>query len=48
MGTVAETFRVSLGFAHHVVDLYRRYGQVTNPYATLRCGRCILTAADGG
>ena len=46
MRTVAETFRVSLGFVHHVVDLYRRYGQVTDPYAMPRRGRRILTAAD--
>ena len=46
MRTVAETFNVSLGFVHHVVDLHRRYGQVTDPYATPRRGRRILTAAD--
>ena len=46
MRIVAETFKVSLGFVHHVVDLYRRYGQVTDPYATPRHGHCIITAAD--
>ena len=46
MRTVAETFKVSLGFVHRVVDLYRRYGQVTDPDVTPHRGRCILTAAD--
>ena len=48
MGTVAETSRVSLGFVHHVVDLYQRYGQITDPYATPRHGRHIVTTADEG
>ena len=46
MRTVAETFKVSLGFVHRIVDLYRRYGIVTDPYATPRRGRRILTTVD--
>lgn len=46
MRTVAETFKVSLGFVHHVVDLYMRYEQVADPYSTPRRGRRILTTAD--
>ena len=46
MRTVADTFKVSLGFVHHVVDLYRRYGQVTDPDATPRRGHRILTTTD--
>ena len=46
MRMVAETFKVSVGFVHRVVDLYRRYGQVTNPDVTPCRGRHILTTAD--
>ncbi|KAF9789883.1 hypothetical protein BJ322DRAFT_563958 [Thelephora terrestris] len=28
MRTVADTFNVSVGFVHHIVDFYRNYGQV--------------------
>lgn len=46
MRTVAETFEVSLGFVHRVVNLYRRNGEVTDREATPRRGRRILTATD--
>ena len=46
MRSVAETLNVSLGFVHHIVDLYRTYGQVTDPTAMPRRGRRIVTTAD--
>lgn len=46
MRTVADTFNVSVGFVHHVVDLHRKYGQITDPYAQPRRGHRILTLAD--
>ena len=46
MRSVAETFDISLGLVHHIVNLYERYGQATDPHATPRCGRRIITAAD--
>ena len=46
MRSVAETFKVSLGFVHNVISLHQRYGQVTDPYAVPRCGCNILTTAD--
>jgi len=46
MRTVTETFKVSLGFVHRVVDLYRRYGQVTDLDATPRRGHRTLTTTD--
>ena len=44
--SVAEIFNVSLGFVHNVVNLYQRFGQVTNLHATHCCGHRIITAAD--
>ena len=46
MRTVADIFNVSVGFVHHVVDLHRKYGQITDPYAQPRHGHRILTIAD--
>ena len=46
MRTVADIFNVSVGFVHHVVDLHRTYGQVTNPYTKPRNGHRLLTFAD--
>lgn len=45
--TVAGAFETaSLGFAHHVVDLYRRCGQVTDPCTTPCRKRRVLAATD--
>ena len=38
MREVADVFNVSLGFVHHVVNLYRTHGQATDPYPQPRCG----------
>ena len=46
MRTVADIFNVSVGFVHNVVDLYRMYGQTTDPYAQPRRRCRILTIAD--
>ena len=46
MREVVNTFNVSLGFVHHVIDLHRKYSQVTDPYTQLQCGHRILTFAD--
>ena len=46
MREVANTFNISLGFVHHVVDLHRKYGQVTDPYTWSQRGHRILTFAD--
>jgi hypothetical protein len=46
MRDVANLSDVSVGFVHHVVDLYRNRGQVTDPYAEPRRGHRILTAED--
>ncbi|KAF9779668.1 Homeodomain-like protein, partial [Thelephora terrestris] len=46
MRAVADTFNVSVGFVHHIVDLHRKHGQVTDPYAEPRRGHRILTAED--
>ena len=46
MREVADVFNVSAGFVHHVVDLHRKYGQVTDPYAQPRRGHRVLTFAD--
>ena len=43
MREVADVFKVSVGFVHHVVDLHRKYGQVTDPHVQPRRGRRILT-----
>jgi len=45
---VTSAFKTSsLGFASHVVDLYQRCGQVTDPHATpYRERRVILTTAE--
>jgi len=39
-------FSVSVGIVHHFVDLYKTYGQVTDPCAQPRRGQRILTSAD--
>ena len=46
MREVANTFNISLCFVHHVIDLHRKYGQVTDPYIRSQCGHRILTFAD--
>ena len=48
MRAVASTFNVSVGFVHHVVNLRRMYGQVTDPYAQPRLNlkHQILTFMD--
>jgi len=47
MRKVAETFEVSLGFIHHVLDLYRRCGKVTVvPLAAPRHERHTRTTTD--
>ena len=48
MRSVADTFNVSLGFVHRVVNLHRTFGEVTDPYAIPRRGRRIVTATDEG
>ena len=46
MRTVADIFNVSVGFVHHVVDLHRTHGQVTDPYIKPRNRHRLLTFAD--
>ena len=46
MRTVADIFNVSLGFVHHIVDLDRKYGLVTDPYTQPRGRHRALTFAD--
>ena len=43
MRSVAESFDVSLNLVHRVVNLYERYGQVTDPDATPCRGRRTIT-----
>ena len=38
MREVADVFNVSLGFVHHIVNLYRMHGQATDPYPQPRHG----------
>lgn len=46
MRSIAKIFNISVGFVHHVVDLHRKYGQVTDPYTQPWTGHRILTYAD--
>ena len=46
MRAVANTFNVSVGFVHHVVDLDRRYGLVMDPYVQPRRGHRAQTFAN--
>ena len=46
MREVADIFNVSPTFVHCVVDLHRKHGQVTDPYAQPRRGHRVLTLAD--
>ena len=46
MRSVAETFEVSLGLVHNVVNLHQMHGQVADPFAPPHCGHRILTTVD--
>lgn len=41
MRAIADIFNVSVSFVHYVIDLHRKYGQITDPYAQPWQGRSL-------